>query len=46
MAGDNEDLDRDERSPELKGDLAAQLHEFGTDPAEAAQRVPGKPRVR
>ena len=42
MAGDNEDLDRDERSPELKGDLAAQLHELGTNPAEVGPKSAGQ----
>jgi len=40
MAGD--DRKKDERSPELKRDLEAQLDELGTDPAQVGRNSAGQ----
>jgi hypothetical protein len=45
MAADNKDRKHnnvDERSPELKGDLQAQLDELGTDPSEVGAQSAGQ----
>jgi len=41
MAG-ADDREKDERSPELKSDLEAQLDEMGTDPAEVGTNSAGQ----
>ena len=42
MAGDQNDVNVDERSPELKEDLEAQPDELGTDPAEVGPQSGGQ----
>ena len=42
MNSKRHDFDDDERSPELKGDLEAQLDELGTDPGQVGEASAGQ----